>query len=34
MKDVTNNDLVDLYKLVEEYLKAITKEKESYPKGE
>ena len=34
MKDVTNSDLIELYKIVDEYLKALTKEKENYQEGE
>ena len=34
MKEVINNDLIELYKLIDDYLKVITKEKESYKDGE
>ena len=34
MKNVTNNDLIEIYKLVNDYLNSLTKEKDSYHEGE
>ncbi len=34
MNDISNSDLLDIYKLVSDYIKELTKDKESFHDGE
>ena len=34
MNEISNSDLIEMYKLVDDYIKILTKEKESFHDGE
>ena len=34
MKEVSKSDLIEIYKLVDDYIKVLTKDKESFHDGE
>lgn len=34
MNDISNSDLIEIYKLVDDYIKVLTKDQESFHDGE
>ena len=34
MNDISNNDLIEIYKIIDDYIKELTKDKESFHDGE
>lgn len=34
MNEVSNSDLIEIYKLIDDYIKVLTKDKESFHDGE
>lgn len=34
MNDISNNDLIEIYKIIDDYIKVLTKDKESFHDGE